>query len=121
MFGWFPLVTIPAAILGLTATFATAATAFYLSQEKIVFHTLHGRAPAMRFDAGLGTIHRFRKLIPRIVEAIADAVETIHDETAVYLRAEMREHYRLRGAGILSEEQCAASTGRILGEFDGPL
>jgi hypothetical protein len=30
----------------------------------------------------------------------------------------MREHYRLRGDGVLSSESCADSTGRILAQFD---
>jgi hypothetical protein len=121
VFGWLASVTVPAAIVGAIATIATAFAAFCLSHETIVFRTLHGRADAIRFFAGLGTIRRFRRLLPKLTDAIADSVESLHGETAVYLRAEMREHYRLRHAGILSDEACAASTGRILSEFDGPL
>lgn len=121
IFGWFTGFSIPATVVLATVTFAILFVAFYLSHEKITFQTLHGRAQAIRFGAGLGTIRRFRKLVPHLVEAIADAAETITDETAVYLRAEMREHYRLRNDGILSEAECAESTGRILGNFDGPL
>jgi hypothetical protein len=33
----------------------------------------------------------------------------------------MREHYRLRGDGVLSHETCAESTGRILAQFDVEL
>jgi hypothetical protein len=121
IFGWFTGFSIPATVVLATVTFAILFVAFYLSHEKITFQTLHGRAQAIRFGAGLGTIRRFRKLVPQLVEAIADAAETVIDETAVYLRAEMREHYRLRNDGILSEAECAESTGRILGNFDGPL
>jgi len=120
-FGWFSSYSVPAAIIMGTVTFTTATIAFYLSHEKVRFKTLHGRADAIRFGAGLGTIRRFNKLIPKLVGAIADAAEQVHDETVVYLRAEMREHYRLRSEGILSEEECNVSTGLILGEFDGPL
>jgi hypothetical protein len=119
--GWLQNWFIPAAIAAAVATGGLLFVAFYLSHEKIHFRTLHGRADVVRFGAGLGTIRRFRKLVPAIVDAIADAAESVDDETAVYLRSEMREHYRLRGAGVLSEEQCAESTGRILGQFDGPL
>jgi hypothetical protein len=121
LFGWLSAWTVPAAIAGAVVTAGLAFIAFYLSHEKIRFKTLHGRADAVRFGAGLGTIRRFRKLVPVLVDAIADAAETVGDETAVYLRAEMREHYRLRSAGVLSEQECAESTGRILGNFDGPL
>jgi len=119
--GWLASFTISATIVGTIATFAILFAAYYLSHEKINFQTLHGRADAIRFGAGFGTIRRFHKLIPKLVDVIADAAESIHAETAVYLRAEMREHYRLRNDGILSETECAESTGRILGNFDGPL
>jgi len=120
-FGWLVSYSMSATFIGITATLCLLMTAFYLSHEKITFKTLHGRADAIRFGAGLGTIRRFHKLIPVLVNAIADAAESVLDETAVYLRAEMREHYRLRGDGIISEQECAASTEKILGEFDGPL
>jgi hypothetical protein len=118
--GWLSAFTVPASIAGGVLTLIALVVAFYLSHEKIVFRTLHGRAATIRLSAGLGTIRRFRKLVPRLIEAIASAAESVHDETVVYLRAEMREHYRLRGDGIISEEECAASTERILGEFDEP-
>ena len=119
-YGWLATYLLPATIAGAALTAAALFVAWYLSHEKIVFRTLHGRAAAIRFGAGLGTMRRFRRLVPRLIEAIADAAESTHEETAVYLRAEMREHYRLRGDGIISEDECAASTERILGEFDEP-
>jgi hypothetical protein len=118
--GWLSSYTLPATIAGGTLTALALGVCWYLSHEKIVFRTLHGRAAAIRFGAGLGTIRRFRKLVPRIIEGIANAAESMHDETVVYLRAEMREHYRLRGDGIITENECAESTERILGEFDEP-
>jgi hypothetical protein len=119
-FGWFSGFTVPATMSVGAITVIALLVTFYLSHEKIVFRTLHGRAGTIRLGAGLGTIRRFHKLVPRLIEAIASAAESMHDETAVYLRAEMREHYRLRGDGIISDNECAASTERILGEFDEP-
>lgn len=120
-FGWFSVVSIPVTIVGAVATLGALFATYYFSHEKISFQTLHGRADAIRFGAGLGTIRKFHKLLPKLVDAIADAAESVHDETAVYLRAEMREHYRLRTDGVLSDAECADSTERILGNFDGPL
>jgi hypothetical protein len=119
-FGWLSSYTLPTAIAGGALTLLGLVGVFYLSHEKIVFSTLHGRAATIRFGAGLGTMRRFHKLVPRLIEAIANAAESIHDDTAVYLRAEMREHYRLRGDGIITDDECAQSTERILGEFDEP-
>jgi len=121
LFGWLATVMAPVAIVAATAALAALGYTFCASHEKITFRTLHGRAGAICFVAGLGAIKRFHKLVPPLVDAIGDAAESVHEETAIYLRGEMREHYRLRGEGALSEEDCAESTGRILGNFDGPL
>lgn len=117
--GWLRDITLTAAILGALATLSLLAVVFYSTQEKIVFHTLHGRADAIHFGAGLGTMRRFHKLVPKLIAAIARAADAAPEDTMVYLRAEMREHYRLRGIGVLTSEQCSESTGRILAEFDG--
>ena len=117
--GWFPIYTVPTAIVAAAATVYGLWTSFTRSQEQIVFQTLHGRAGAIRLIAGLGTIRRFHRLVPKLIEAIADAAESVHEETAIYLRAEMREHYRLCNEGVLSDEECAVSTGRILKSFGG--
>jgi len=121
LLGWLPTVMAPTAIVAATAALTSLGYAYFASHEKITFKTLHGRAGAMSFVAGLGAIRRFHKIMPQLVDAIADAAESVHEETAIYLRAEMREHYRLRSEGALSEEECAESTGRILGNFEGPL
>jgi hypothetical protein len=63
-------------------------------------------------------MRKFRAFVPVLSRAIEEAAERIGDDTSAYLRAEMREHYRLRGDGVLSNEACAESTGRILAQFD---
>ena len=117
-FGWLAAYTVPTALTGLGLTLACLFVAYYLSHQRIAFETLHGRAETIRFGAGLGTIGRFNKLVPMISEAIATVAVSITDTTEVYLRNEMREHYRLRSEGVLSHVECADSTGRILESFD---
>jgi hypothetical protein len=56
-----------------------------------------------------------------LCRAIEEAAERIGADTAAYLRAEMREHYRLRGNGVLDNDECARGTGRILAQFDVQL
>jgi hypothetical protein len=82
---------------------------------------MHGRAAALTLTAGLGRIRRLRSLLPNIINAIGDAEDDIGEDTTVFLRAEMREHYRLRTDGVLSEEECSNSTGRILVHFDDEM
>lgn len=118
--GLVPAVTVPAALLTTAAALIAAGSCFYLSHEKICFYTLHGRAKAIQIGAGLGYIRRYQKAIPTLVGAIEEAADDVGEDTIVYLRAEMREHYRLRGDGILSDIECSDSTTRILAHFDEP-
>ena len=119
--GWLTAYMVPTAIVAGAAALSGLWFSFYRSHEKIVFETLHGRADAISFTAGLGTIRQYQKIVPMLVEAIADAAQSVHEETAIYLRAEMREHYRLCNEGVLTDEECAESTGRILKNFGGPV
>ena len=110
-------------VLGAAAV-AAAATLYvgiYLSHERIEFCTLHGRAAVLQLVANLGSIKRFHSFVPMLCRAIEEAAERIGADTSAYLRAEMREHYRLRGDGVLDNDECARGTGRILAQFDVQL
>jgi hypothetical protein len=123
------LVAFPSmATIAMTAAAAAGTVAFgtfllfvYWSHQEIVFWTMHGRAAALTLSAGLGRIRRLRNMLPVIINAIGDAEDDIGEDTTVFLRAEMREHYRLRTDGVLSEEECSDSTGRILVHFDNEM
>ena len=90
----------------------------YRSCERTLFATIHGRASVLELVANVGSLKKFRAFVPVLSAAIEEAAERIGDDTAAFLRAEMREHYRLRGDGVLSNQCCADSTGRILAQFD---
>ncbi len=112
---------IPATLAACTAALVALGLTLYRSHERIDFSTIHGRAPVLSLVANLGSIRRFRAAVPVLSRAIEEAAERIGDDTSAYLRAEMREHYRLRGEGVLSNQSCADSTGRILAQFDVQL
>jgi hypothetical protein len=108
--------------LGAGAAAAIAvAIALQRSQETIEYVTLHGRARVLVLIANFGAIKPFRAFVPELSRAIEEAAEDIAGDTSSFLRAEMREHYRLRGDGVLSVGTCAECTGRILAHFDVPL
>jgi hypothetical protein len=113
------------ALAGLgAAALAAAITLYvglYLSHEKTEFCTLHGRATVLELIANFGSVKKFRAFVPALSHAIEEAAERIGADTAAYLRAEMREHYRLRGDGVLDNDECARGTGRILAQFDVQL
>jgi len=110
--------TLPLAIVATTAAVVVLLLAIYRTHDKIVFRTLHGHSPAITLTAGFGYVRRFRSILPSLVTAIEEAAESIGDDTMVFLREEMREHYRLRGDGILTPEDCNSSTEKILAQFD---
>ncbi len=103
------------------AALGTLLVGVYFTYEKTTFCTIHGRAPVLTLLANVGAIKRFRAFVPVLSAAIEEAAEQIGDDTSAYLRAEMREHYRLRGDHVLTQAVCADSTGRILAQFDVEL
>lgn len=107
-----------ALVAALLAAAASLYVGIYASHETTEFHTLHGRVPVLRLVANFGSMNRFRAFVPVLSRAIEEAAERIGVDTAAYLRAEMREHYRLRGDGVLDNDACARGTGSILAQFD---
>ena len=112
-----------ATALGIAAltTAVTLYVGLYLSHEKIEFSTLHGRVAVLELIANFGSVKKYRAFVPILSRAVEEAAERIGTDTAAYLRAEMREHYRLRGDGVLDNDECARGTGRILAQFDVQL
>jgi len=111
-------VALPAALLGASSALIAAAVGLHRSHERTEFFTIHGRARVLSLVANFGSMKQFRAFVPVLSRAIEESAEKITSDTSAYLRAEMREHYRLRGDGVLSSEVCGESTGRILAQFD---
>jgi len=120
-FDAFHTVAQVALALAAIATISALYVGVYSSHEKIEFCTLHGRAAVLKLVANLGSIKKFHSFVPMLCRAIDEAAERIGADTSAYLRAEMREHYRLRGDGVLDNDECARGTGRILAQFDVQL
>jgi uncharacterized MnhB-related membrane protein len=120
-FSILPAVTFAATLVGFGLMTVALAVTLYRSHEKIEFSTIHGRAVVLTLIVNLGGIRRARTLLPGISRAIEEIAETINADPITYLRAEMREHYRLRRDGVLTNQCCSDSTGRILAQFDVQL
>jgi hypothetical protein len=110
-------VTVPATIALLFASGVAFATCAYRTQKRVTFFTRHGRAPIIALLGTIGSFRDLRRIVPELSSAIEDAAETGPKEPAKRLRSEMREHYRLREAGIITEEMCGVCTQRILNQF----
>lgn len=114
----FSAVTISLGIGFLTAALITGILFVYRTKEEAVFCTLSGRGEVIKLLASPGCIRQLRNLVPEIVKAInhAHSLNTLKKEQR--LREEMREHYRLKDQGVLTEDDCSTCTLRILHDFD---
>jgi hypothetical protein len=106
---------------GIVFGLAVAATVvgLYRTTETISMYSLHGHARLLEFTAGLGVkraVGPFRNKLAAHIRLAAAARRPMRSE---HLRDEMREHFRLRERGVLSEEEYEASKTRILAEH-GP-
>ena len=118
-------ITFGIAVLGAVGTLLVGV---YFTYEKTTFCTIHGRAPVLTLLANVGAVKKFRAFVPVLSAAIEEAAEQIGDDTSAYLRAEMREHYRLRGDRVLSQQTAPraraassrSSTSSCNGKAGGP-
>ena len=106
---WLPIC---AATLALTAC-ACLVCAWRLT-ETLVLRSSHGRATMLEFTGRLGTLRMVHKFARKLAAHIELAIAARRPSGAEHLRDEMREHFRLKEAGVLSQQQYEASKARIL-------
>jgi hypothetical protein len=99
------------------ACFAIAAAAVYAAvhrtAETVTLSSTHGRAKLLSHAGGPGTLRAFRVFLPRL-EAHLRIAGARRRAGADHLRDEMREHFRLKETGALTEAEYEAAKRRIL-------
>ena len=95
------------AIAGLVSAFRT--------NETLTLHSAHGRARVLECVGGLGSLRVMHPFISKLTAHIRMAVDARRSVQSQHLRDEMREHFRLKEAGVLGEEEYEQSKVRILG------
>jgi hypothetical protein len=99
------------------AFFAVAAGALSLATlrttETLTLFSEHGRAKFLSHEGGAGTLRAFRSFLPWL-EAHLRIARARRRDRAEHLRDEMREHFRLRGTGALTEAEYETAKRRIL-------
>jgi hypothetical protein len=99
------------------AFFAVAAAAVYAAvhriAETVTLSSTYGRAKLLSHAGGPGTLRAFRMFLPRL-EAHLRIAGARRRAGAEHLRDEMREHFRLKEAGALTEAEYEAAKRRIL-------
>jgi hypothetical protein len=90
------------------------AAAYRLTTETLALVSAHGRARLLAHVGSLGTFRALRGFLPRLVAHLRVACRARRRSRAQHLRDEMREHFRLRGAGALTEAEYESAKRRIL-------
>ena len=99
--------------LAMCAMFA----AYHFSRETLTLVSAHGRARLLAHAGGLGTFRALREFLPRLVAHLDVAYRARRSSHAKQLRDEMREHFRLKEAGALTEAEYEAAKRRILATY----
>jgi hypothetical protein len=82
--------------------------------ETVALLSLHGRAAVLEYRGGAGTLRRARPFMKKLAAHVQLAVAARRATMAEHLRDELREHYRLKEAGVLAAEIYEACKKRIL-------
>lgn len=110
-----PLAAEVSATLFVGATLAYLAVAVRLV-ETVALHSLHGRVPVLEYRGGAGTLRRIRPFMSKLGAHVRLAAAARRSTRVEHLRDELREHYRLKEAGVLAGETYDASKARILAQ-----
>jgi hypothetical protein len=103
---------VAAALLVSTAG-ATLVSAYRMT-ETFCLLSVHGRANLLELTGGVGTFRSVRSFTRKLEAHIDIARAARRSSRGQHLRDEMREHFRLHEAGVLSSEAYDESKKRIL-------
>jgi hypothetical protein len=103
-----------ATMLGLTA--CAGLVCVYRTTETLSLHSVHGQVRLLELTGGPGTVRATRPFMLKLAAHIRIAIAARRPLRARHLRDEMREHFRLKEAGVLSHEEYEESKRRILAE-----
>jgi hypothetical protein len=106
---WLPIF---GALLGLAA--CAAFISVYRTTETLTLFSVCGRARLLRLTGHLGTFAAIRSFSQQLTAHLRIATARRRSSRAEHLRDEMREHFRLKDAGVLSPDEYELSKGRIL-------
>jgi len=103
-----------ASLVGLTV--CVGLVGVYRTTETLSLYSAHGRARLLEFTGGLGMLRASRPFMRKLAAHLRTALAARRTSKAQHLRGEMREHFRLKEAGVLSNEDYEQSKARILAE-----
>ena len=89
----------------------------YKSEVRFEIRTAVGQAAVVTLSGSFGCIRKTRAAAKTIVMAARETRAQKNTRDISYLRAEMRAHYKLAEAGVISRETCSDCTSQILSRF----
>jgi hypothetical protein len=107
-----------AALLGVAVSALFAAV--HLTTETVALFSAHGRVRLIAHTGSVGTLRAFRGFLPRLDAHLRIAAAARRQAHAEHLRDEMREHYRLKEAGALTDSDYDAAKRQILATHGPP-
>jgi hypothetical protein len=110
---------LPGGLSGLAA--CSALIGIYRTTQTLALLSVNGRARLLTFTGRLGTVRAVRRFSQQLAAHVRISVAARRSSRAEHLRDEMREHFRLKEAGVLSEQEYEVSKGRILGRHSARI
>ena len=100
---------------GLSGSAVCAAlVSLYRTTETLTLFSVCGRARLLELTGGVGSFRAIRNFRRALAAHVQLAIARRRLSRAEHLRDEMREHLRLKEAGVLSEKEYELSKARIL-------
>jgi hypothetical protein len=106
---WLPLL---AGLFGLAV--CAGLVGLYRTTKTLVLVSVCGRARLLELTGGVGSFRAIRRFSRTLAAHLRIASARRRRSRAEHLRDEMREHLRLKEAGVLSEKEYEISKARIL-------
>ena len=98
----------------LALSVSAALVSLYRTTETLSLFSVCGRARLLKLTGHLGTFDAIRCFSQQLTAHLRIATARRRPSRAEHLRDEMREHFRLKDAGVLSEDEYELSKARIL-------
>src|SRR5688572_13825442 len=111
-FRWIGSTQVAAILLGLSL--CAWLVSAYRTTRTLTLRSVHGHAKVLELTAHLGSLRALRRFSELLVAHLRAAIAARRKSRAEHLRDEMREHFRLKEAGVLSEEEYESGKARIL-------
>jgi hypothetical protein len=96
------------------AAVCAALVGLYRTTKTLVLFSVSGRARLLELTGGVGSFRAMRRFSRTLAAHVRIASARRRRSRAEHLRDEMREHLRLKEAGVLSEKEYEMSKARIL-------